>query len=90
MSEIKNIIKGHINEVFKREEELSKARLEICADCPLRTKTAIGYLCDSSKYLNINTGEVSNTARPGFKNGCGCRLAAKTTIKNAKCPLGKW
>ena len=34
--------------------------------------------------------EVSNKQKVGFKNGCGCRLKAKTSVINAECPVGKW
>lgn len=88
--EIKNIIIGHINEVFSREEELSDQRLAICRECPLYKKTALGYVCDPNKYVNMKTGEVSDTKRTGFKGGCNCRLSAKTRLKDAKCPLEKW
>ena len=30
------------------------------------------------------------TKRAGYKNGCGCRLSAKTSLTNAICPVGKW
>ena len=47
-------------------------------------------MCNSRLWLNVNTGDVSTTAKTGYERGCGCRLSAKTRLANAKCPAGKW
>ena len=47
-------------------------------------------MCNSRLWLNVNTGDVSTTMKPGYINGCSCRLHAKTRLPNAKCPAGKW
>ncbi len=88
--EVLDILKGHINEVFDNEGELSKERLKICEMCPLYKKTAIGYICDKYKWLNQETNEVLDYPQIGWENGCGCRLAAKTRVSDAHCPLNKW
>ena len=77
-----NIIKGHINEVLKKEQDLYLYRINICQDCPLFTKTRIGSLCDKAKYI---TDENGNTI-----HGCGCRLDAKARLFDEKCVLNKW
>lgn len=43
-------------------------------------------MCNSRLWLNVETGDVSTNARPGYQNGCGCRLNAKTRLVNAHCP----
>lgn len=87
-----DIIKGHFNELFGMEDELSEARLAICKNCPLFNPDhpIKGLECNPKLWLNPDTGEVSESYQEGMKNGCGCRLAAKTRVDDAKCPLGKW
>ena len=87
---VKDIATGHYNELLNKEEILSNKRFEICNKCPLLTNTMFGALCDSKRYLNPKTNETSYIAKEGFKKGCGCRLMAKTRVRDAKCPLGKW
>ena len=76
-----NIIKGHINEVLKKEQDLYLYRIEICKECPLYTNTKIGHLCDKTKYVNKD-GKIIH--------GCGCRLDAKARLFDEKCVLNKW
>ena len=59
------------------------------ANCPLYSNR-MGGICNNKLWLNINTGDVSTTNKPGYKSGCGCRLSAKTRLAQAKCPVGKW
>lgn len=87
--EIGNIVKGHLNEVLGLNKDISKGRLKICYQCPLYS-TELGGKCNNRLWLNIETGDVSMVSKPGYKNGCGCRILAKTTLPNAVCPLGKW
>ena len=87
--EVKNIIQGHINEVFNINEDISKNRLKICYRCPLYSNK-LGGICNSRLWLNRNTGDVSVIMKPGYIKGCGCRLRSKTRLPNAKCPAGKW
>lgn len=89
MLEIKNIVHGFINDVFNINEDISKNRLNICYRCPLYS-TKFGGICNSKLWLNVNTGDVSTTEKPGYKTGCGCKLSAKTRVPNAKCPVEKW
>lgn len=89
MLEIKNIVHGFINDVFNINEDISKNRLNICYRCPLYS-TKFGGICNSKLWLNVNTGDVSTTEKPGYKTGCGCKLSAKTRVSNAKCPVEKW
>ena len=85
------IIKGHTKEVFNREKSLFETRMKICNECELMTHDKIlGNICNRKKWLNIKTGEVSDTKKDGFFNGCGCRLNAKLRIKEAECPINKW
>ena len=87
--EVKNIIQGHINEVFNINEDISKNRLKICYRCPLYSNK-LGGICNSRLWLNRNTGDVSVIMKPGYIKGCGCRLRSKTRLPNAKCPVAKW
>ena len=87
--EIGNIVKGHLNEVLGLSKDLKKERLKICYMCPLYSNK-FGGLCNNKLYLNVLTGDVSTSAKEGYKPGCGCRLQAKTTLPAAKCPVGKW
>ena len=87
--EVKNIIQGHINEVFNINEDISKNRLKICYRCPLYSNK-LGGICNSRLWLNRNTGDVSVIMKPGYIKGCGCRLRSKTRLPNAKCPEDKW
>lgn len=87
--EVKNIIQGHINEVFNINEDISKNRLKICYRCPLYSNK-LGGICNNRLWLNRNTGDVSVIMKPGYIKGCGCRLRSKTRLPNAKCPVDKW
>ena len=66
---IKHIIVGTYNNIFNKEQELSKSRLTKC------------YLCKDKKYI-YQLGFICKH--------CGCILKSKTTVKDAKCPVGKW
>lgn len=89
MSQIGDIIEGHLNEVLKNNEELSESRLKICSVCPAAKQTAMGIMCDSSKWINKND-EISYESKPGYTRACGCRMSAKSRLSHAKCIIGKW
>lgn len=69
VTKIKHIIKGTYNNIFNKEQELSRSRLIKC------------YLCKDKKYL-FGLGFICKH--------CGCVLKSKTTVKDEKCPAGKW
>ena len=71
------ILQGHLNEIFKSQQDLYEERIKICKECPLFTESKIGYICDINK--------IHNNIR-----GCGCRLSAKARLKNSECVLKKW
>lgn len=87
--EIGNIIQGHWNELTGKNTDISSNRLKICYACPIYS-SKLGGVCNSKLWLNVNTGDVSTEPKKGYKNGCNCRLQAKTRIPNAVCPLSKW
>lgn len=87
--ELGNIVKGHANELLGRNKDLSEERLEICRECPIYSNE-YGGLCNSKLYFDPNTNQVSSQKRFGYIKGCGCRLKAKTTLKDARCPANKW
>ena len=89
MSQVGDIIEGHLNELLKKNETLSESRLAICAVCPIGKQTAMGIMCDSTKWINKD-GKVSQEEMPGYIRGCGCRMSAKSTLEHAKCTIGKW
>lgn len=84
-----DIVTGHTKELLNLGEDLSKNRLKICYSCPLYSNK-LGGICNSKLWLNVNTGDVSTTVKPGYVRGCSCRLNAKTRLANATCPAGKW
>ena len=86
---IKNIVHGHINEIFNLNEDISKNRLKICYRCPLYSNK-LGGICNSRLWLDVNTGDVSTTMKKGYVRGCGCRLLSKTRLPNEICPANKW
>lgn len=85
-----DIIGGHFNEALGINSALSESRLKICRKCPLYKMTTVGPMCNSNMWINLKTGDVSETIKDGYVNGCGCRLEAKTTLVNARCPINKW
>lgn len=78
-----------MNEMLGLNVDLKQERLKICQACPLLLNK-LGGICNNKLWLNPNTDQISTVQKDGFKNGCGCRLQAKTSLPNAKCPLGKW
>lgn len=83
------IMEGHTRELFGMNNDLSGARLAICMKCPLYLDQ-FGGICNSTLYYNPETEDVSEKRKDGYYAGCGCRLRAKTTLKNENCPVGKW
>jgi len=83
---IKHIIEGWANVVKDRFDllnddikEMASNRILICDECEIRS----GGACSTSKVgQHTVTGEL--------KRGCGCFIAAKATIPDSECPLGKW
>jgi len=86
---VSDIIKGHLNELTKKEKELSNYRMNICRKCPL-FEDVLGGMCSASKCWNETLQEVQSYKTPSNVCGCGCRLKAKTTLIKADCPLKKW
>ena len=84
------IIDGHAKEALGINQDMSETRMTICRDCPLYKQTAMGPVCNSKLWLDTLTGEISETRKPGFKSGCGCRLNAKTRLSYTHCPIDKW
>ena len=69
----------------------SEERLKICEKCKLvYMDPTYGPTCDSSKYINKITGEISRIPKSGWIRGCGCKLKWKSKDPTAKCVLGKW
>lgn len=87
---LKAILDGHTNELLGLNKDASEARMKICKQCPLFKKTIVGPICNSRLWLDLETGEISTTKKDRYKNGCGCRLEAKTTLLSAVCPINKW
>ena len=69
----------------------AEERLAICKKCGLLKKDTIyGPICDSSKYMNPETGETSRMPHAGWVRGCACRLSWKVKNPSAKCVANKW
>ncbi len=88
--QVGQIVEGHYKELTNQENTLYEQRIKICKECPLYTESAIGPICDSKKCWNSVTKEVTTFPKTDSTCGCGCRLQAKSRLKNAKCVLGKW
>ena len=87
------IVDGHLNELRSKvglanenEALIFSMREKICNACPLKN----GNNCDTQKWINPHTMEVSNTPIGGFIRGCGCRLSAKQKSKQSRCPADFW
>ena len=85
----RDIIKGHVNELLGRERDLSERRMKICRSCPLFTDI-MGGICDSKKCVDKTTHKIQHAPGENTICGCSCRMASKSTLKNAKCVLDKW
>jgi hypothetical protein len=88
--EIGNIVQGHVNEFLGLNKNLQIERLKVCEKCPLLKRTFLGLVCNSNLYLNPETNDVSDVEKENYVNGCGCRLSAKTSGPQSKCPANKW
>ena len=86
---IGKIIEGHINELLGMNKDISEVRVSICKRCPLYS-FQFGGICNNKLYINLENGDVSMEAKPGYIHGCGCRLKAKTAVVNEQCPINKW
>lgn len=88
---INQIAKGFYNNATNKEQELFNKRILICRECKLlKIDKVFGEMCNARLYLNPATNETSLIALNGYTQGCGCVLKAKTRVKEAKCPVGKW
>ena len=89
--QIGDILEGHYKEITNKENDLYEKRIAICKKCPLYSVNEnIGEICDGSKCWNPNEEILETYSSPKNICGCGCRLAAKTRVKSAKCVLSKW
>ena len=88
-SQTKDIIEGHYKEITNQENELYEKRIIICKQCPLYSDK-LGGICDSKKCWDNSKNILQSFPGNNITCGCGCRLQAKTRLKNAKCVLNKW
>jgi hypothetical protein len=82
---IRQIAEGWFNDFLKdvdlldeKTKALGENRMNICADCPVRTSNT----CDHTKR-SLNIHGVSF-------NGCGCRVDKKALCIDCSCPGGFW
>ena len=69
----------------------AEERLAICEVCKLvRIDPVYGPICDNTKYMNPQTGEVSRLPHAGWIRGCACRLKWKAKSPTAHCVAKKW
>ena len=87
--EVSNIVKGHVNELLGLGKNLSEERMKICLKCPIYSEI-LGGICNSKLWINPETDDISLRKKPGYVQGCGCRLKAKTTLVNEHCVANKW
>lgn len=89
--QIKQIASGWKKSLLNEEEELSKKRTAICKQCPLYTNDAVFHgKCDSGKCFDTKEMKLVPSPGPNIVCGCGCKIDAKSRLKNAKCVLNKW
>ena len=90
MNKVNQIVKGTINNILNRKEDLFNKRIQICRVCPLYKKDSIlGEMCNPSLYINKN-GDVQSFTSDGFIKGCGCILNSKCRVEEAACIVNKW
>lgn len=88
---INQIAEGFYNNATNKREDLFESRISICRNCKLlKIDKLFGETCNARLYLDPITNETSLIPLKGYKKGCGCVLKAKTRVKNAECPVGKW
>lgn len=77
--------------IMENGNELYEKRIAICKECPLYKETSIGPICNPRLYISETDKQtVSDRPKIGHKKGCGCSLARKNKLPNAKCIVGKW
>lgn len=88
---VKQIVEGWVNDVFDKEQELYEKRIKICKECPLYTVDRIFKgKCDGSKCWDTINDKLVNFPGKNIICGCGCKMSAKTRLKESKCVLNKW
>lgn len=91
MGKLREIVEGHVNELFDRRNDLREQRENICKSCGLYKESHFGPICNPNKYINVDDKTtISDIPRVGYKRGCSCRLQAKWLSPNSKCIVGKW
>ena len=69
----------------------AEERMKICETCKMATMDPEhGLRCDSTKWINPETGELSRKPMSGWIRGCNCILRYKTADPTARCVLRKW
>lgn len=68
---------------------MEEERWNICKRCPLYT-IRYGGQCNNKLWLDVDTNDVSTSAKPGYIRGCGCLLENKIKNPASVCPCGKW
>ena len=86
-------------------EKMAKERLAICQKCKAKVShPIIGLKCSPKQMIphvdpfSIELIEHLKALEYKYQiingvvrvKGCGCRLEAKTRLKNEECPAGKW
>lgn len=91
LQQVTQILEGTFNNITNRKEDLSTERMKFCNVCPLKKEDEFfGPMCNSHKWVNPITNEISYFHIDGYVQGCGCVLESKTRVQNAVCPAGKW
>jgi hypothetical protein len=67
-------------EVSAPMQELSKARMSICASCPF---------AEESKFLKLFRGEARELGAIACTK-CGCPVNEKTLVTDESCPINNW
>jgi hypothetical protein len=79
------IIQGHTNKALSAVgllgSELEKLSGLRFADC---------LLCDTQPQPNNPQLKGPGLRENKYCNSCGCDMVAKTKVKDAECPIGRW
>lgn len=95
---IGQIIKGWANVLLDKFDlldpeikEMAETRLKTCHLCPMRSRSACSTVRKNEAVKDFYYAAAKEERKKGeLYSGCGCNIAAKTTVTLSQCPLGKW
>ena len=58
MGKLREIVEGHVNELFDRRNDLREQRENICKSCGLYKESHLGPICNPNKYINVDDNKL--------------------------------